>query len=498
MEWFKNIKQLKPLDWVLLMNAVSILYLKAVPYFLTLLLLILILDLIRGKVAWGNMKVASLIILGTPILLGVIGLLISENIHKGLEECSRLLPFLIFPVVFNFWKPNNYTFFKKLALSIFALTLVIRLLYNFYDSIIQYNITGNTKHFFYASLIEDINIVSIFMFFAILYILEYLIVKKLSRKMLIAVLLVLVLLSTGIVVLQGRIVLLGFWVALIFLFIIYRNYTKKWILLIVLGVTAGAFFIPNFNSRFSSINENLVENSVTEVQVDELGEAAQKEVSDSMLLKTIKKQKNTLLIMFGGLVLMVLLYFTPFHNFSPYLIGVYLLLSLSLAIFSNNKDGFNHKTTDLIEKQEAGLLFTRSYSTSEKYRLKAIETTVDLIKKRPFIGYGTGDWRDALTVRYYELKMQQNFIEQTAPHNQYLRTWLRHGIFGLLAFLAYLFWLLKNTVRSPQVGRYALILCVFLSALGYDVFDVGGSIPFIAYFSCLLFIKPKIRPTNKE
>lgn len=489
MKLVNNIKEFQPLDWALLMNAVSIMYLKAVPYFLTLLLIVLIIELIRGKVSWGNSGMLILFTLSTPILLGAIGLISSENTAKGLEECSRLLPFFIFPVVFNFWKPKNYNFFKKTALSIFAIALTIRLIYNFYESLLLYNKTGEAYHLFYTYFVQDINIVSIFMFFAILYIVEYYISSRLTRKQLFLLIFVLAILSVSMILLQGRIVLLGFWIALILLFFIYRKFSKKWILLIILSVTMGAFFIPNFQSRFSKINKNLTEKS--QIEVPENGEHTEKIESESMLLKTVKKHSNTLNLVLSGAFFMLILYFTPFYKLVPHFLAIYLIGSLVVVFASSKSDNFNQRTDALVAKQEKGELFSKELSTSEKQRLNALLTTIELIKERPLFGYGTGDWRDALTVRYYEKQLKRNFIEQTAPHNQYLRTWLRHGAFGLLAFLAYLFWLLKKTVNHYQVGRYALVLCVILSALGYDVFDVGGSIPFIAYFSCLLFMQTK-------
>ncbi|GEM_PF-2737308 len=488
MEFYKKMKQLQPLDWALLLNAVSIMFLKAVPYFLTLLLIVLIVELIRGNVAWGNTSVKILIIIGTPILLGAVGLIYTENLDKGLEECSRLLPFLIFPIVFNFYRPKNYSFFKKAALSLFALALVVRLVVNFYESIIDYQATGEMHHLFYTYFVADINIVSIFIFFAILYILEYFISNNWSGRRIVTPIILLAMLSFSMIFLQGRIVLLGFWLSLIILFWIYRKFSKKWMLLAVLGVTIGAFFIPNFNSRFSNINKNFKEQPHLQKDMEkaEGGEVQE----ENMIVKAMKRHSTVLMLILFGAILIVVLFFTPFHRFAPHLIVVYLILSLIGVVLSADNEDFHTEAKRLVAKQKRGELFEEGLSTSEKYRLNALLTSISLIQQRPWLGYGTGDWRDALTVEYYKRKLKQNFIEQTAPHNQYFRTWLRHGIFGFLAFLAYLFWLVKGTVNHSMTGRYAFVLCIVLSAVGYDIFDVGGSIPFIAYFSCLFFIIP--------
>lgn len=501
--FFSELAKLKVLDWAILFNAVAILNLKAVPWFLTLLLLALAVAFLLKQAKWGQLELKTLLILTVPFCLGLIGLLVSENQNKGLEELSRLLPFLIFPVVLNCWKPSNKLFFIRLALGVFVSALLVLLFINFYESLVLYQQTGRTYHFFYTHFVKDINIVSFFILFGLLVLLEYFLKTKLMLKWLPLLLLPFLLLLVALILLEGRIVIAGFWVALLFLFFYYRTTVKKWVILPLLAISIGVFFLPSFQSRFSKISSNLAKESVSESQQAE--DTQKNDAPGSISLHELPLpnefgvpispksfqwkdfQPFILWLVAAVLLIAVLAYLLPLHRVLLFGLITYAAIA-TVFHFTIPHDGSYLKAKELVAQQDAGELYTKSNVASEKYRLNALMVTLELIQKKPLVGYGTGDWRDAMTLRYLDNGMIANFIEQTAPHNQYVRTWLRHGAIGWVVFMGYLLFLAKTAWRSQQTGIVAFVLCLLLCAIGYDIFDVGGSIPFIAFFSTLFLV----------
>jgi O-antigen ligase len=76
-----------------------------------------------------------------------------------------------------------------------------------------------------------------------------------------------------------------------------------------------------------------------------------------------------------------------------------------------------------------------------------MKTAVDLVKRSPVIGYGTG----------YSYS-----LGEVTPHNMYLQQWINNGLPGLVAYL----FLLGASARTFWKRRYARgVLFVFLVAI---------------------------------
>ncbi len=130
---------------------------------------------------------------------------------------------------------------------------------------------------------------------------------------------------------------------------------------------------------------------------------------------------------------------------------------------------------------------TISCMSSSDLRVNALKSSLAIVQKNPIFGVGTGDWKDELVKKYIELKYFCNANERTAPHNQYLRTTLKHGFLGLLVLITGIFllfykaWITKNHEKLSY--SIALIICL----VGYDFMDSGASAPFVAFLSTFFY-----------
>ncbi|MBM3185659.1 MAG: O-antigen ligase family protein [Bacteroidetes bacterium] len=125
--------------------------------------------------------------------------------------------------------------------------------------------------------------------------------------------------------------------------------------------------------------------------------------------------------------------------------------------------------------------------SSTQLRFNSLKASLEIIKRNPILGVGTGDWQDELVKEYQNAEMPCNAFEKTAPHNQYLRTSLKYGFLGLAIYLFYLFRLFQIQRKERAFGQLAFLITIIFCGLGYDLLDVGSSAPFIAFFSTWLF-----------
>jgi O-antigen ligase len=144
------------------------------------------------------------------------------------------------------------------------------------------------------------------------------------------------------------------------------------------------------------------------------------------------------------------------------------------------------KKTDTLPDDPDFVPYACQSSTSLRYY--ALLTSYEIIRKHPLVGVGTGDWRDELVKGYTENKRICNVKEETAPHNQYVRTILKHGVLGFLVLAVYFIFLGKTAIQKRELAQLSYLFCLIFCALGYDLMDGGGTAPFVAFFASLLFL----------
>ena len=83
------------------------------------------------------------------------------------------------------------------------------------------------------------------------------------------------------------------------------------------------------------------------------------------------------------------------------------------------------------------------------------QNTLELIKQKPLLGYGTSSF-EAVYSAYVATKYQDWRGESSSdPHNQYLFVWLENGLVGLLLFLVYIFTAIRQGVAQRSYGAIA-------------------------------------------
>jgi O-antigen ligase len=119
-------------------------------------------------------------------------------------------------------------------------------------------------------------------------------------------------------------------------------------------------------------------------------------------------------------------------------------------------------------------------------------TAVELIKKSPVIGTGSGSEVPLLRNLYYEKKMYVSYLLSLNVHNQYLSLLINSGIAGLLVYLATIGWGFWQSIRNRDLLLFSFVLVLTMVSLSEDLLDVNKGIFFYAFFFPFLILSGKV------
>lgn len=175
-----------------------------------------------------------------------------------------------------------------------------------------------------------------------------------------------------------------------------------------------------------------------------------------------------------------------------------LIISLSacLILFTTTglKDRFQNFFSDskqMISSTDTPSVVMDSSFSSTPLRYHALVSTFKLIRENTLFGVGTGDVIDKLRNEYISEKFYGNYKEATAPHNQFLRSFAKNGLGGILALLIYFIFSFGTSLIQKNNLYLAFTLIIFLCCFSNDLFDSGGGAPLIGFMGTLFFISSR-------
>jgi O-antigen ligase len=185
---------------------------------------------------------------------------------------------------------------------------------------------------------------------------------------------------------------------------------------------------------------------------------------------------------FVMLALIVLLYFKK-NTIKSFLI-VAILIPIVFIIAYNSSKIFNNRI-NLIQTNIA--TYNQNKNTSVGLRIAFLINSLEIIKKHPIFGVGTGDF----PVEYEKINKinTPNLIVPTQPHNMYILQLVQTGIFGLIAMLSIFFVQIKIALKGGKYTPLKFGLPVFFLVIMFsDSYLLGHytSLLFV-YFSSFLY-----------
>jgi O-antigen ligase len=179
---------------------------------------------------------------------------------------------------------------------------------------------------------------------------------------------------------------------------------------------------------------------------------------------------------------------------------VVILITFSVAaiflFFGKNSNYLNQRfSKELLGDLQINSLNAKVYPES---RIVRWQCAIDLIKQKPYFGYGTGDEIPLLKNEYRKRKMWVSYFEEFNTHNQYLAITLKHGFLGLFLFISMLCFFFYLSIKS---GSFMYFSFLFLLTVGFfteNIIDANKGIFFFAFFNTLLGYQILNNKTQKK
>ena len=131
----------------------------------------------------------------------------------------------------------------------------------------------------------------------------------------------------------------------------------------------------------------------------------------------------------------------------------------------------------------------------ERNPFNLINGILNIIKKNPILGVGTGDISNAFNDYYEETASKLNEENRLRSHNQYLAITVAFGIIGLLWYLFSLLYPLSE--KKNRNYLYIIFLAIMLlSMLTEDTLETQIGVTLFAFFNSFLVFANDRKFTN--
>ena len=138
------------------------------------------------------------------------------------------------------------------------------------------------------------------------------------------------------------------------------------------------------------------------------------------------------------------------------------------------------------------------------FRFQIFDCSINLLGDNNWIlGYGTGDFRDKINQCFSEKEYGWLIVREFDAHNEYFSQLHRHGIIGLILFLACLAIPLKDAFHAKQTLYIVFLLLIIISSISETILSSQKGVVFYALFNSLLFLRGidvplSLHPRNNE
>jgi len=188
------------------------------------------------------------------------------------------------------------------------------------------------------------------------------------------------------------------------------------------------------------------------------------------------------------LLLIILFYMTVHKNIWKGIIMIVVTGTMFYAAFRFLPiTAARFKGAETVLSEQKGSDHDKIESNSE--RLVAWKAALEVIRKYPVFGVGTGDVKDELMSEYQRGHKLAAYSMQLNSHNQYFQTWIATGLAGLLVLVSMLVipaWL----ALSRRDLLYFSFLAVFaFNLLVESMLEIQAGVIYYAFFNSLLFFR---------
>lgn len=162
---------------------------------------------------------------------------------------------------------------------------------------------------------------------------------------------------------------------------------------------------------------------------------------------------------------------------------------ISLILVANKiLPGFNERFSSAIETAlNPTKIEDISTTESSKVRVLIWNQAIQLARKYPLLGTGTGDVKDELLIMYEKAGMTGAFKSRLNAHNQYLQTLVAIGSLGLILLLVSIFIPSIIALKYKNIYFLAFIIIISINLLFESMLEKQSGVIFYSYLGSILF-----------
>jgi O-antigen ligase len=156
-----------------------------------------------------------------------------------------------------------------------------------------------------------------------------------------------------------------------------------------------------------------------------------------------------------------------------------------------NKDVKLSQLTHAVEDHSGDL--KDSILKNDGTRIERWVASMELIRKRPLLGYGAGQEKPQLWKKYEEMGLTVSLEQHYDSHNQFISYTITSGVPGLVAFVALLVFAFIHAFRARSFLYITFLILVTGTCLIDTFLEVNKGVFFFAFFNIFLYMTSPLR-----
>jgi len=179
-----------------------------------------------------------------------------------------------------------------------------------------------------------------------------------------------------------------------------------------------------------------------------------------------------------------------------YSLGIISIIIIFIIIgFSTQKVNMRFsKFVDVMYKYEE---FNPKSQESTALRISALKTGVEVAKSNFWFGTGTGDLLYEMNDYYKDNYYQAAYIKYISPHNQFVRSFAMHGVFGFLSLISIFALMIYTAIKRKSFLLWIWIIMMLVLFNVEDMFGIQSGIVFFSFFTSLILLSPELSKVNE-
>lgn len=151
-------------------------------------------------------------------------------------------------------------------------------------------------------------------------------------------------------------------------------------------------------------------------------------------------------------------------------------------------------TNNIASQEQRSVEESSTVQRNVRYTLWS--TAVEIFKKQPLLGVGTGDIKDELLSNYKEQNFQEGITYNLNAHNQFFQTLATLGLLGIISLMLLLLIPLVQAIYKENVTFLAFLILIIINCITESVFEKQAGVLFFCFFYIFLQ-QPKFCKLNK-